>query len=130
MESNYGFCEAGSLANEIYSLLASNLLGEDQYEKIVTRYGDMRINFNNYHGILLRMAEANGVSAKVSSRLNRENGTDIIGIPQQSLFRLRTRILWILSAERNGEEPSDWISTPGFHLQEISLTSCLLLRIL
>ena len=48
MESNYGFCEAGSLANEIYSLLASNLLGEDQYEKIVTRYGDMRINFNNY----------------------------------------------------------------------------------
>lgn len=48
MKDNLGFCKYGSISKEIYKLLATELLGDEQYNKIFTRYEDMKSNFFNY----------------------------------------------------------------------------------
>ena len=48
MENNFGFCENGQIARQICELIANNLLGIEQLDKIQRRYDDMRRNFNNY----------------------------------------------------------------------------------
>lgn len=48
MSESLGFCKFGTISKEIYNLLASKLLGKEQYDKIFTRYEDMKANFFNY----------------------------------------------------------------------------------
>lgn len=48
MSDSLGFCKYGIISKEIYKLLANELLGEEQYNKIFTRYEDMKSNFFNY----------------------------------------------------------------------------------
>lgn len=47
-KSTLGFCENKGIATKIYDLLANEILGNEQYHKIVGRYEDMRANFNNF----------------------------------------------------------------------------------
>lgn len=48
MDNKLGFCENKTIAKAIYSLLATEILGKEQYDKIVTLYKDMHNNFYNY----------------------------------------------------------------------------------
>lgn len=49
MKRDYGFCSVGGqIAQKIYNLIACDILGKEQKDKIITRYNDMRYNFNNY----------------------------------------------------------------------------------
>ena len=47
MENNFGFCANEQIAQKNYELIANDLLGIEQFDKIQTRYNDMRRNFNN-----------------------------------------------------------------------------------
>ena len=44
----YGFCENETISHKIQNLIANNLLGVDQLDKIKRRYYDMQANFNKY----------------------------------------------------------------------------------
>lgn len=41
----FGFCENETISEAIYSLLATEILEKEQYDKIVIRHKDMRNNF-------------------------------------------------------------------------------------
>ena len=45
---NFGFCENDAISNKIHHLVANNLLGVEQLDKIKRRYDDMRNNFFSY----------------------------------------------------------------------------------
>ncbi len=45
---NFGFCENEIISHRIQELIAKNLLGVEQSDKIERRYDDMRNNFFNY----------------------------------------------------------------------------------
>ena len=45
---NFGFCENKDISHKIHNLIATNLLGEEQLDKIERRYDDMRNNFFSY----------------------------------------------------------------------------------
>lgn len=48
IHENFGFCENKAISDKIQNIIAYNLLGREQLDKIVHRYGDMRANFNKY----------------------------------------------------------------------------------